>query len=175
MSTGIATLDVDDEALSELGADHLPPAVLVSIEKLLMEEAAGTVTLDTALPPASVPEAVAEHRHPLGTHVLPNQTRIHRHGTFDVRFETRSQRIKVFVVFRHPTLSTFLNHAISCVAAAAVGSAVVAAATSNPGAGLALFMPGWKACMVAKVGATIANQIQVELKTETITGPWSGH
>jgi D-serine deaminase-like pyridoxal phosphate-dependent protein len=79
------------------------------------------------------------------------------------------------VVFKHPNLSSFLNAAITCVGAAAVGSAVVAAVTSNPAAGLAIFKPGWKACMITKVNQLVANQFSLEFKVKIITGNWSGH
>jgi len=167
-------LVLDHDFMEALDKGEVSDEALAEIERIIKESAIGEAAVEDVQPPQFIPEA-AEYTHKLGRHNLPNQTRLHRHGPFDIRFETRSQKIEVFVTFRHPTMSDFVNHAVSCVAAAAVASAITAAATNSPNAGLAIFKPGWKACMVAKVGAAIANQIQVTLSTKTVTGPWSGH
>jgi len=152
----------------------LPLDELQAVNKAIMSFMEGTIDLNDQPPPTSVAQA-AEYTHKLGTHNLPNQYRTHKHGTFDWRVESRWQKKKVSAVFKHPTMSDFVNAAVSCVGVSAVGSAVLAAATSNPAAGLAIFVPGWKACMLTKVSAAVANDIKVDLKVETITGPWSGH
>jgi hypothetical protein len=164
----------DDELMESLDAGDVPHSVLQEIERLVLAEANGHAPVAEDASPTSGLEA-AEYIHSLGTHNLPNQTRVHKHGPFDFRFETRSQRVKVSVRFRHPTMSTFVNHAKNCVAAAAVSSVITAAATNSPNAGLAIFKPAWKACMMNKVGNVIANQVQVAILTEIITGNWSGH
>ena len=167
-------LVLDDDFIEALDKGEVSNETLAEIERIIKEGAIGETTVDDVQPTPFITEA-AEYTHKLGRHKLPNQTRLHWHGPSDIRFETRSQSIEVFVTFRHPTMSDFVNHAVSCLAAASVASAVTAAATNSPNAGIAIFKPGWKACMVAKVGATIANQIQVKLSTKTVTGTWSGH
>ncbi|MBA3314907.1 MAG: hypothetical protein H0T47_16670 [Planctomycetaceae bacterium] len=166
----VSRIQLPEDFVEALNKGEISDGVLKGIERVLNEHPLTVVTK----PLESVTEA-AEYRHSLGTHNLPNNTRLHKHGTFDYRFETQSVKWEVYVTFRHPTMSDFINDAITCVGAAAVGSVIVAVVLESPQAGLAIFTPAWKACMVAKVGLAIANEIQVELSKDKIHGPWSGH
>jgi hypothetical protein len=170
----LESLVLDQEFLDAIDAGDVPQSVLKELERAAVGNAQGESVIEQVPAPADIAEAV-EYIHKLGTHNLPNQTRVHKHGTFDYRFETRSQKVKVSVRFRHPSISTFVQHAVNCVAAAAVGSVITAAATNSPQAGLAIFKPAWKACMVQKVGNTVASEVQVAILTEIVTGSWSGH
>jgi len=123
--------------------------------------------------PDSIPEA-AEYTHNLGTHNLPNNARLHRHDTWDYRVETRSVKWEVYVTFKHPTMSDFVNDAITCTRAAAIGSVIAAVVFNSPQVGLALFKPAWQACMKQKIGQR-ASEVTVELGKRKIHGPWSGH
>ena len=164
---------LDEEFMDALDRGEVPAEILKMIEDIVNADSIGSTEVDNIQPPDLVPEA-AEYTHKLGTHNLPNQSRVHMHGVVP-RVETRSQKWEVFVTFRHPTMSDFVNHAVSCVGAAAVSSVITAVATNSPQAGLAIFKPSWWACMKSRLGNAIANQIQVELSRKKIVGTWSGH
>lgn len=169
-----STIELPEDFVDAVNKGRVSDEVLKEIARTVQERLKGVTPSSTHKVEGTALE-VSEHRHRLGTHNLPNNTRVHKHGTFDYRFETRSVKWEVSVIFRHPTMSDFVNDAISCVGAAAVGSVVAAVVFESPPVGLALFKPAWKACMVAKVGAAIANDIQVELVRDKIHGSWTNH
>lgn len=120
----------------------------------------------------TLPQEGQSHRIELGTHDLPNEIRgCWRHGV-----DTRSSKIKVWVDISHPTLFDFLNKAIDC-AIGCGGAALVLAVATGVGAAAAgaAFVACFKACLAAQVGWSIANDVQVNLGSDTEHGDWSGH
>lgn len=117
----------------------------------------------------------AQYTISIGKSPLPNQHRLHKHGTFDYRFEARQCKTEVFVRFTHPTIDQFINDAVTCAGIAAIGSVIAAATTGAIPAAYAIFYPAWKACMILKVGATVVADFNVELFTKSSCGCWENH
>jgi hypothetical protein len=123
---------------------------------------------DTEILPAS-------RTYKLGSSPLPNESRLHRHSTWDHRWETRHCKAEVFVRFTHPTIDQYINDAITCSAISGLASVIAAAASGNVAAGYGIFYPAWKLCMLTKLAASIVNDINVELFARTKCGCWENH
>lgn len=117
----------------------------------------------------------SEAVYKLGSSPLPNETRLHKHGRFDYRWESQQCEIEVFVRFRHPTLDQYLNDAITCAGVSGLAAVIAAVASGNIAAGYALFYPVWKACMLLKLSESIVNDFQVELFSSSRCGCWENH
>jgi hypothetical protein len=175
----MSRIELPDDFADALAKGEIKEDVLKEIQRVIDEHSYGVAMIEP-IPPLPIIggfalAGLAEYTHKLGTHTLPNNTRVHKHGTFDYRFETQSVKWEVFITFRHPTMTNFIEDAIECVGAAAVGSVIVAVVLESPQVGLAIFEPAWKLCMAGKVGKAIANDIQVELTKNNVHGPWTNH
>ena len=144
------------------------PAISVRIDVKLDDMAPATV----AAPKAAL--LTQTRRIGLGTHDMPNQSRTHKHGNFDYRWETRSAWKKAYVDITHPTLDDFINDAVQCAQGAASVAVLTAIFAENPAAGFAIFWPAFKACMYTKIGARV-DQLSATLGSSDETGCWTYH
>lgn len=110
----------------------------------------------------------------LGESPLPNQTRLHKHGDFDYRYETRSQKWEVFAEICHPDINDFRQDVIDCCVAAAVVAVIVAVVSESPQAGYAVFYPTFLECLKSKIGNR-AREVTVRLSKEQEVGCWTNH
>lgn len=110
----------------------------------------------------------------VGEKNLPNQYRVHKHGTFDYRHETRSARAKAYIEFCHPSIDDIWRDVRSCAIIAAVSAVVAAILAENPGAAKAVFYPVFVNCLKRKIGNR-AKEITVHLYMRTEHGCWSNH
>jgi len=162
-----ALIEGDQEALKQLVLDA---KILVSPYLNDVHE------IQPLVKPENLEEGIKVHRHKLGSTPLPNEHRLHKHGTFDYRWEVRTVKATVYVKFTHPQLSNMLDHAITCCAAAGIAGVIAAVGLGgNVAAGYAIFYPSWKLCMAGKVGADAASNISVSLEFETVKSNWENH
>jgi hypothetical protein len=115
------------------------------------------------------------YRKSLGKVPLPNQQRLHKHSWSDYRFEVRKAKGEVFVVFKHPRLSAFLDDAVKAAQDAVSYSILLAVVTENPAVGLKAFLPIWKLAMTKRVGGRVVKEFSVNLDWKKRTTSWSNH
>jgi hypothetical protein len=77
----------------------------------------------------------------LGTHDMPNQSRLHKHSNTDWRTETRPAWKQAYADLTHARISDFVRDAVECTKIAATTAVLTAIFAENPGAGLAIFKP----------------------------------
>ncbi|QDT66476.1 hypothetical protein [Calycomorphotria hydatis] len=111
----------------------------------------------------------------IGSSNLPNQSRTHKHGRFDYRYETRSARSVAYIDFCHPSINDIWSDVKTCAILAAVASVVAAALAKNYGAAKAVFYPAFIACLTAKIGERLAREVSVGFHTDNEHGCWSNH
>lgn len=111
----------------------------------------------------------------LGTHKMPNQQRLHKHGRFDYRAETRKHSIKVWVEVTHPDMDDIRSDVEHCVRVAGTTAVVVAVATDSPTAGMRIFYPAFIRCLALRTSATVANKSRAKLKRKNSYTCWTNH
>jgi hypothetical protein len=111
----------------------------------------------------------------LGTHDMPNQSRLHKHGDFDYRTETRSAWVQAYVDVSHPKVDSFMKDAVECARDSASAAVLAAIFAGNIGAAYAIFWPAFKLCLAAKVSQTISEETSVNLGSTNETGCWTYH
>jgi hypothetical protein len=111
----------------------------------------------------------------LGTHDLPKQTRLHKHGDFDYRTETRSQWEVAYAKFTGTSLEQIRSQIVDCTRGAVTSAVVAAIWAQNPSLAYELFVPAWKICMYALLDRAIVDGIQVWFGSDTEAGCWENH
>lgn len=166
-----------DKAFEIHGYEVIPEPVQRLVNEASLDVALNSrgisVRVDVGLEGGSLPKTTTR-RISLGTHDMPNQSRVHKHGDWDYRYETRSAWKKAYVDVTHPTLDDFINDAVQCAQGAATAAVLAAIFAENPGAGFAIFWPAFKACMYTKIGNRV-NQLSAELGLRDETGCWTNH
>lgn len=115
------------------------------------------------------------HRVRLGGAKGPNQHRLHKHGRFDFRTETRKAYTNVYVVFKHPSMCQYVNDAVDCIPWGVASAVVTAALSESVDIGLKMFYPVWYTCFSVKVGLTTAKEMGLEIIVESEHSCWSNH
>ena len=173
--------DVDEFVTHYLGTDPRSPTTglpeaLVEMQNeferlLLLSGWSGTFRKDIQLVPAT--ETVTR-RVNLGTHDMPNQGRLHKHGTADYRTETRSAWKQAYVDVTHPTIDDIINDVVACVHNAATAAVLTAIFSDNTESGYAIFWPTFKLCMRLRIQER-AEEISATLGYTNETGCYTYH
>jgi hypothetical protein len=120
----------------------------------------------------STPAIYSTDRIGLGTHDLPNGSR----GCWKHGVDTRSEWIKVYADISHPSLGDFIQIARECAIGCATAAFITAVATNAAAAvAIAGFKVCFKACLIARVGESIANGTSISIDSQSESGDWSGH
>jgi hypothetical protein len=110
----------------------------------------------------------------IGDYNYPNQSRTHKHGTWDYRWETRSVKAEVFVEVCHPDIDDIRSDVYACIRVAATTAVIVAVVSENPAAGYAIFFPTFRECLKSKIGDRV-KQVTVDLYSRNEYGCWTNH
>lgn len=165
-----------DKAFEIHGYNPMPYIIEKLITQTTLELALGNpgIAIRIEVELEDVSAVTTTRRIKLGTHNLPNQSRTHKHGDYDYRFETRSAWLEAYADVSHPSLNDFINDAVECARGAATAAVLTAIYTESPAAGYALFWPAFKACMYSKIGNRVS-QLNATLGYTTETGCWKNH
>lgn len=110
----------------------------------------------------------------IGEKKLPKDTRTHKHGRWDYRFETRSVKKKAYIEFCHPSMGDIWTDVRECAHGAIVTAVVAAVLAENFAVAKATFYPVFYSCLVSKIGRR-AREVSVEFRVETEHGCWENH
>ncbi|MCP4252319.1 MAG: hypothetical protein GY775_02725 [Candidatus Scalindua sp.] len=110
----------------------------------------------------------------VGEGPLPKQSRTHKHGDFDYRFETRSVRSVAYIIFCHPDIDDIWTDVRDCATGAAVTAVLAAILAGNYEVARATFYPVFYACLVTKIGER-AKEVTVGFETKSEYGCWEYH
>ncbi|MHB8063261.1 MAG: hypothetical protein ACYDG2_11600 [Ruminiclostridium sp.] len=110
----------------------------------------------------------------VGSEDRPKETRFHKHGPLDYRFETRSVNAIAYIKFCHPTINEIWDDVRGCAITAAVSAVVVAILSGNIELAKALFYPSFYACLVSKIGER-AKEVEISLFEDKELGCWENH
>jgi len=110
----------------------------------------------------------------IGEGALPNESRLHKHGDFDYRYETRSVKAVAYIDFCHPSLNEIWGDVRSCAVGAAVAAVVAAVIAENYAAAKAVFYPVFYECLRQKIGSR-AREVTVKMRMEKKKACWTNH
>lgn len=102
------------------------------------------------------------------------QTRTHKHGKFDWRWEERSVREVAYIEFCHPTLDDIWSDVRACAGGAAAAAVTAAIVAGNLAAAKALFYPTFYACLVSRIGQR-ASEVELTYRSDKEYGCWKYH
>ena len=110
----------------------------------------------------------------LGETPLPNQSRVHKHGNFDYRYETRSVKAEVFAEICHPDIDDIRGDVEHCLRVAGTTAVITAVVTESPSVGYAIFFPVFRACLIDAIGDR-AKQVSARLFSRNQYACWTNH
>ena len=110
----------------------------------------------------------------VGESPLPKQSRTHKHGDYDYRFETGSVKKTAYIDFCHPTIGEIWEDVRGCAIGAAVTAVVAAILSESFEVAKATFYPMFYACLVSRIGDR-AKEVSVDFHTDTEYGCWENH
>lgn len=110
----------------------------------------------------------------LGTHKLPNQSRTHKHGDLDYRYETRGAKMKAFASFSSPRIDDIWEDIKTCAIGASITAVIVAISSGDYNTAMALFYPTFYACLASKIGER-AKEVDVTFSRNPEYDCWKYH
>lgn len=110
----------------------------------------------------------------LGDGPLPNEHRTHRHGKYDLRVETRSQKGVAYIEFTAPNIGDIWEDVKGCAIGSAVLAVIAAILAGDFNTARTLFYPTFYACLVQKIGDR-AKEVDVNFTKDVEYSCWKYH